>query len=184
MIIGVRGSKLIAATIVGATAIALPTSAIAASGHRPQGHHRVAACRASGTQIWLGLGNGGGAAGTIFYPLEFSNIGRRTCSLFGFPRVSAVINGRQVGGAAIRVGGKHLAVLRPGQTAHAILGIVQADNIAGCHIRKGASLKIFAPNKLAFTIFPSFTFTTCSNRSVLRIQSVRFGVGIPGITAL
>ncbi len=178
-----KGGTLLAATIVGAAAIALPASAMASSGGQSgPAVHRIAPCRADSTQIWLGLGNGGGAAGTIFYPLEFSNVGRRTCTLFGFPGASAVINGRQVGFAAIRIGRKHLVVLRPGQTAHAILGIVEAGNIAGCHIRNGASLKVFAPNQRGFTIIPAFTFTACSNRSVLRIQSVHFGVGIPGFT--
>jgi hypothetical protein len=177
------GGRLVAATVIGAAAIALPTSAMAVSaGHNPPARHRIAPCRAGGTQIWLGLGPGGGAAGTTFYPLEFSNVGRRTCTLFGFPGVSAVINGRQVGGAAIRIGRKHLVVLHPGQTAHAILGIVEAGNIARCHIRNGASLKVFAPNQQAFTVIPAFAFTACSNRSVLRIQSVRSGVGIPGFT--
>lgn len=182
-----RISGLLAAAALATTALALPASALAANGgHGMPGHHhkrhRIAPCRAGSTTTWLGLGAGGGAAGTIFYPLEFSNTGRRTCALFGFPGVSAVKNGRQVGGAAIRTGSKHLAILRPGQTAHAILGIVEAGNIAGCHVIPGASLKIFAPNQQAPTIIPSFTFTACSNRSVLRIRSVRFGVGIPGVT--
>jgi hypothetical protein len=183
-----KGGTLLAVTIVGAAAIALPASAMAASamaasaGQSRPGVHRIAPCRADSTQIWLGLGNGGGAAGTIFYPLEFSNVGHRTCTLFGFPGVSAVINGRQVGFAAIRIGRKHLVALRPGQTAHAILGIVEAGIISGCHTRNGASLKVFAPNQRGFTIIPAFTFTACSNRSVLRIQSVHFGVGIPGFT--
>jgi hypothetical protein len=179
-----RISGLLAIAALTTAALALPGSALAASGgHAAGGHrHRIAPCRASGTTTWLGLGAGGGAAGTIFYPLEFSNTGRRTCALFGFPGVSAFKNGRQIGGAAVRVGSKHLAILRPGQTAHAILGIVEAGNIAGCHVIPGASLKIFAPNQQAPTIIPSFTFTACSNRSVLRIRSVRFGVGIPGVT--
>jgi hypothetical protein len=178
---------LLAAATLAAAALALPASALAAgSGHAAPGQHhkrhRIAPCRAGGTTTWLGLGAGGGAAGTIFYPIEFSNTGRRTCALFGFPGVSAVKNGRRIGSPAIRVGSKHLAILRPGQTAHAILGIVEAGNISGCHVVPGASLKIFAPNQKAPTIIPSFTFTACSNRSVLRIRSVRFGVGIPGVT--
>jgi hypothetical protein len=175
---------LLAAAVVGGSALVLPASALATTGsqtvpgHHPH-RHRIAPCRASGTTTWLGLGAGGGAAGTIFYPLEFSNTGRRTCSLFGFPGVSAVKNGHQVGTAAIRSGPKRLAVLRPGQTAHAVLGIVEAGNIGGCNRVQGASLKIFAPNQQGFTIIPSFTFTACANQSVLRISSVRFGVGIP-----
>ncbi len=176
----------VAAGVVAAGAAAMPAPALAASASQSLPNHpvihRVAPCRANSTRIWLGLGPGGGTAGTTFYPLEFSNIGRRTCSLFGFPGVSAVIKGKQVGGAAIRSGRKRLVVLRPGQTAHAILGIVDAGAIGGCHQRSGASLRVFAPNQQGSTIIPSFTFTACSNRSVLRIRSVNFGVGIPGFT--
>ncbi len=181
-----RLSGLLATASLAAAAIALPASALATTtGHAAPGHHprhRIAPCRAGGTTTWLGLGAGGGTAGTIFYPLEFSNTGRRTCALFGFPGVAAVKNGHQVGGAAIRVGSKRLAVLRPGQTANAILGIVEAGNIPSCNIVKGAGLKIFAPNQKAPTFIPSFTFTACANRTVLRIRTVRFGVGIPGFT--
>ncbi|HXS66695.1 MAG TPA: DUF4232 domain-containing protein [Streptosporangiaceae bacterium] len=180
-----RIGGLLATASLATVALALPASAIAAPGghaapgkHHPR--HRIGPCRASSTTIWLGLGAGGGTAGTIFYPLEFSNTGRRTCALFGFPGVAAVKNGHQVGGAAIRAGSKHLAVLRPGQTAHAVLGIVEAGNIPSCNMVQGANLKVFAPNQQASTIIPSFTFTACANRTVLRIRSVRFGVGIPG----
>ena len=41
----------------------------------------------------LGLGavdQGNGAAGTIYYPLEFTNLSGRTCSLYGFPGVSVI----------------------------------------------------------------------------------------------
>lgn len=181
----ISGGLAIAA--LATAAVALPASAMAATGgHAAPGHHhprhRIAPCRAGSTTIWLGLGAGGGTAGTIFYPLEFSNTGRRTCALFGFPGVSAVKNGHQVGGAALRNGSKHLAVLRPGQTAHAVLGIVEAGNIPSCNMVQGANLKVFAPNQQAPTVIPSFTFTACANRTVLRIGSVRPGTGIPGFS--
>ncbi|HZC52174.1 MAG TPA: DUF4232 domain-containing protein [Mycobacterium sp.] len=46
------------------------------------------------------LGRSDGAAGSIFYPLKFKNVGTKVCSLHGFPGVSAMRNGHQVGVAA------------------------------------------------------------------------------------
>lgn len=183
-----------AATTVGCAAVALPATALAAPSHAGQaggvsrvGHARqtgrLSQCRSSNTTIWLGLGNGGGSAGTIFYPVEFSNTGRRTCTLFGYPGISAVsISGRQIGRPASHSGRRRVVLLRPGGTAHVILGIVEAGNIAGCRIRRGASLKIFAPGQAAATVIPNFTFTACANKSVLVVDAVHQGTGIPGFT--
>ena len=113
-----------------------------------------------GTTTWLGLGNGGGALGTAFYPIEFTNTGKKTCALFGHPGVSAVsISGHQIGQPAIACGKKRVIVLKPGATAHVVLGIVEAGNVAGCKMRSGAFLKIFAP-----------------------VDAVHAGTGIPGAT--
>jgi len=172
------------------SAVALPAAALAApalGSHAGQVRHPhapgVSQCKSYNTVTWLGLGEGGGSAGTIFYPLEFSNVGHRTCWLYGYPGVSAVSNtGKQIGLPASHAGPKRIVVLRPGATAHVILGIVEAGNIAGCHIRNGASLKIYAPGQKGWTIIPSFTFTACSNKSVLRVNAVHAGTGIPGFT--
>ena len=47
------------------------------------------ACTGQATAIWLGDGEGGGAAGRVYYPIELSNIGRTSCTLYGYPGVSA-----------------------------------------------------------------------------------------------
>ena len=95
--------------------------------------------------------------------------------------MSGVINGHQVGGAAIRVGSKRVVILGRGQTAHAQLTFRIAGKVAGCHPRSGARLKVFAPNQSGSTIINGFTFTACSNRTTLAVTSVRFGPGIPGV---
>jgi len=164
-------------------ASALPASAMTVPGQASRTATAIAPCKSFSTEVWLGLGNGGGSAGTFFYPLEFSNIGRRTCSLYGYPGVSAVTaGGRQIGLPGTGSGRKRLVILRPGWTAHAILGIVDAGNIAGCRIRHGALLKVFAPGQKAWQIIPGFTFTACGNKSVLRVNAVHAGTGIPGFT--
>ena len=174
----------IAPVALACSAAALPVAAVAvpATGHSR--HHQAARavprCTSVSTTTWLGLGNGGGTLGTIFYPIEFSNTGKRTCTLFGYPGVSAVSGtGHQIGQPAIASGKKKIVVLKPGGTAHVVLGIVEAGNIAGCKMRPGAFLKIFAPGQKAATTIPNFTFTACANKSVLRVDAVHGGTGIP-----
>jgi hypothetical protein len=182
--------SIFGAAAVAISAVALPAAALAApaqGGHAGQLRHPkpagISQCKSYNTATWFGLGEGGGGAGTFFYPLEFSNIGHRTCFLYGYPGVSAVSNsGKQIGSTASHAGPKRVVVLRPGATAHAILGIVDAGNIAGCHIRNGAFLKVFAPGQKGATTIPAFTFTACSNKSVLRVNAIRAGTGIPGFT--
>ncbi len=73
-------------------------------------------------------------------------------------------------------------VLKPGQTGHVILGIIDAGIIAGCHVKNGAFLKVFAPGQKVSQTIPNFTFAACTNKSVLRVDAVHAGTGVPGFT--
>jgi hypothetical protein len=174
--------------LIPAAALAVPAGpASPARAARPAPAAAAAAasqCTAGHTAIWLGLGPGGGAAGSTFYPLEFSNIGHRSCWLFGYPGVSA-INGRghRIGPPANHSGRRHRVTLRPGATAHAILQVIDAGNVAGCHRRTAAGLRVFAPGQTRSTEILGFSFQACSNRRVLGVGPVRPGTGIPGFTS-
>jgi hypothetical protein len=187
MKIAIRSTgRLIAGSMVAAAALALPASAMAASAspaHHQAPHAKSAACRFQQVKVWLGIGNGTTTATTTSYPLQFSNVGRFTCSLFGFPGVSPVgPSNVQSGPAALHVGSRFLVVLTPGQSAHAHLVIRSAGSVAGCHTRPGSRLRVFAPNQTAHTVINGFTFTACSNHVTLSVSSVRAGTGIPGIS--
>src|ERR1700733_16095101 len=71
------------AGLIGATASAAGASA---HGARPAA---ASQCTPANTQIWLGLGIGGGTLGSTYYPLELSNVGHHACTLNGIPGVSA-----------------------------------------------------------------------------------------------
>ena len=64
------------------------------------------------------MGGGSGFAGGYGMPLEFSNVGRQSCTLYGYPGVSAVRGARQLGPAATRIPeARSLVTLAPGATA-------------------------------------------------------------------
>ena len=165
-------------SLVPAVALAGPARLTAPA--RAAAPARARQCTAAHTVAWLGI-PGSGAAGSTFYPLEFSNVGHHACWLFGYPGVSAISSGgRRIGPPASHAGTRRLVTLRPGATAHAILQIVEAGNIAGCHNRRAAGLKVFPPGQRRSTDILGFSFPACSNRRVLGVRPVRAGTGIPG----
>ena len=137
-------------------------------------HTPYPACSGSGLVNWLDT-QGNGAAGTIYYKLQFTNLSGHTCTMNGYPGVSAVgLTGHQIGGAAARVGASiHPLVLIKGATVRANLGIVQAGNfsVGSCHPTTAAGLRVYAPNQTASNIIP-FPFTACATGNVLRIYPV------------
>jgi hypothetical protein len=140
-------------------------------------------CSASKTAVWFGLGLGDGAAGTIYYPLEFSNTGRRACTLYGYPGVSGYgASAQQIVSAARRLAGvpARTVTLQPGGSAHSLLGIV--DWGALCPVPVTASgLTVYPPGERAAQQVP-FQFQGCPQAGVLIVGPVRAGVGIPGYT--
>jgi len=152
-----------------------------AAGARSEGRAAaVARCTSNQTQVWLGLGLGGGTAGTYYYPLEFSNIGRRACTLYGYPGVSAFgASGRRLGTPATRnTGSPGVVTLTPGATAHALLGIHDAGALCA-HPASAQGLRVYPPAQTASRVI-EFGFQACTQRGVLVVGPVRAGVGIPG----
>ncbi len=144
----------------------------------------VSACTASQTEVWLGDGAGGGTAGTIYYPLEFSNISKRTCTLTGYPKVEGVSSAyKQIGAPSRTVSlGSHAAVtLAPGATAHSIFGIHDAGAVCGKGV-SAAGLKVYLPGQSQGTDITPFPFTTCKTGTMIVVEPIHAGVGVPGYT--
>src|ERR1700691_2918412 len=100
----------LAALALTAAAVAIPTTALAASRRPAKPAHaaRAAAeavpprCGTGALTAWLGI-PGDGFAGGVNYQLELSNTSRHACSLYGYPGVSALgSGGHQLGSAARR----------------------------------------------------------------------------------
>ena len=171
---------------VGGLAVLLPAMALAATGPAParsaQGGQPAfaPACTDGQTQVWAGV-PGDGTAGAVFYQLEFSNTGAATCTLFGFPGVSAVRpNGHQVGLAASRTGFHGLVTLMPGETGHAVLEVTDAGAVCA-HPVKAAGLRVYPPGQTEAQP-AQLAIQVCANRGTLQVRAVHAGTGIPGFT--
>jgi hypothetical protein len=122
------------------------------------------ACATSGLDVWLDT-QGSGAAGTIYYNLEFTNLSGSTCTLYGYPGVSGTtLGGTQLGSPAARVGATPATVtLANGGTATALVGIVQPGIIPAsqCQPATAAGLRVYPPGQTASRRVP-FPFGACS----------------------
>jgi len=130
------------------------------------------------------MGQGNGAAGSAYYPVDFTNTSGGACTLFGYPGVSFVtgVGGAKIGRAASRnpAFGSELVTIAAGRVAHSTLQVVNAENFpnATCHRVTAHWLKIYPPNQTA-PLYLSFSAPTCSRRAksvnILAVEAVRPG---------
>jgi hypothetical protein len=125
-----------------------------------------------------------GTAGSIYQVIDFTNISNASCTLFGYPGVSLASGTpvTQVGAAASRTTdtAARLVTLGPGQTANALLRIVEAGNYsaATCTPTTTTYLQIYPPNQTT-PIYLGYKSTGCASASVklLSISVVTAGTG-------
>ena len=132
-----------------------------------------------------------GAAGSAYYPLNFTNTSGSTCEMYGYPGVSFAAAptgaGQQIGVAARRQAGfaKTLVRLAPGQSAHAWLKVAVAANYpaANCQPVTARWLRIYPPGETTAG-YAGHAFSACSSTSTaqLTVLPVRAGRAIAGIT--
>jgi Protein of unknown function (DUF4232) len=173
--VGVAATGLILATAAFATTSSAGVRTSAAS---------APACTAFGLGVWVAVGQGNGAAGTIYYPLEFTNLSGHTCALFGFPGVSAVDgHGNQLGSPANWEGttSPRTVILAPGATAHTMLAYHDAavTTEPGCDpVNSAVLLKVYPPGEHSAT-YAAYDFQSCSRKGVRYLSIV--GPIIPGV---
>jgi hypothetical protein len=157
-----------------AGAVACAVSLATAAGASPGAV--AAGCKTSGLVVWLNT-QGNAAAGSVYYTLEFTNQSGRTCTLGGYPGVSAVdLHGRRLGSAASRnPSSAHVVRLANGATAGAVLRVTFAGNYppAACHRVAAAGLLVYPPNQTASKLIP-VPFQACSRTGpvVLSVKAV------------
>lgn len=132
--------------------------------------------------VTASLGESEGTAGTTYRALVFTNTGRRTCVIQGFPGVSFVAgdDGHQVGAAAAWDGSKGPAVvLAPGKTATAPVGITNIGvfDEAECLPTDVRGFRVYPPQSATAEFVPFATKacagTTPSNQ--LKVRTVHKG---------
>jgi Protein of unknown function (DUF4232) len=147
-------------SLVLALALATAVTAVGAAPARTT----AAACKTSELVVWLG-GTGDAAAGSRYVTLEFTNQSGHTCTLTGYPWVSALdLRGHALGSPGSRNPSTTRVVrLANGDTAGALLRIVVAANFPAstCHPRAAAAVRVFPPNQTASKIVP-IPFQACS----------------------
>ncbi len=136
------------------------------------------ACQTGGLVVWLDT-NASGAAGSLFYTLNFTNLSGQRCTLRGYPGISAVgLRGRQLGKAANRNNFHKVKTISipNGGTASTMVQIYHAADFppSRCRPAPAAGLKVFPPNQSASKTVP-FPFPACSNSglSILTVMAVK-----------
>lgn len=173
---------LAAAAVLGIGSAALATTSASAAPSAPSA--AVPRCTTADLAVWVNEEAAQGAAGTGYYPLEFTNTSGHACATGGYPGVSATdASGRQLGDAAARdpVYPSHLVVIPAGGTAHALLGYGAVEvSTSGCKPRAAAQLKVYPPN--SFTAIDTFfdlpACTVGGSHVYLRVAVIQPGTRI------
>jgi len=170
-----------AVTSVAALALLVPAVAwattTASAGTRTA---EVSRCGGFSTYVWLADAPSG-ATGHVAYPIEFTNIGSRACWLEGFPGVQGLTASlRAIGAPAGRLTTPaHRVMIKPDQTAYALLIITNNAFIPGCHTATGGALGVYPPGQRLRQFVSNFTFPACTNKGYLAIMPVAPGIGVP-----
>lgn len=112
---------------------------------------------------------GGGAAGSVYRQIIFTNLADEECEITGYPGVSYVdAAGNQVGAPADRDPGESAEVtLAPGESAIAPVKQTNAENYgAECRLTETVGLLVYPPNDTAALIVDQ-AGTACASEDIV-----------------
>jgi Protein of unknown function (DUF4232) len=148
-------------------------------------------CRSAALKVTVDSSQAGGAAGSAYYPVNFTNTSAVACGLYGFPGMSFVTAaggaGRQIGAAAQRdpAFAKLSVRLPAGGVAHAWLQVAQAGNYpaSACQPVTAHWLRVLPPGDTTAS-YVDVSFSACATASahLLTVTPVRSGRGVRGVT--
>ncbi len=163
----------------------------AGTGPAASGTAGLALCQPSSLQVTVNASQAGGAAGSTYLPVDFTNTSSSPCGLYGYPGMSFVTagdgSGSQIGAAAQQNPsfGKVPVRLAAGGAAHAWLQVTEAGNYpsATCQPVTAHWLRVYAPGETR-ALYVSHAFDACSSDSapLLTVMPVRSGQGVQGTT--
>jgi len=145
----------------------------------------ISTCSTGNLSVWVDVSQPSGAAGSVYYPLDFTNTGGHACTLRGYPGVSATTaNGKQLGRAAGRVPQETAATVTipAGGSAHAVLSWVEVGNFtaSGCQPATASLIKVFPPGRTS-AAFGFFSLQACQSTKplyqYLYVTAIQPGVG-------
>jgi len=151
----------------------------------------LAMCRSSALKVALDTTQAGGAAGSVYYPVNFTNTSDTPCGLYGYPGMSFVTaagsTGHQIGAAAQRNSafGKMPIRLRARGVAHTWLQVAQAGNYPASACRPVTThwLRVLPPgDSVASYVDVSFSACALASAPLLTVTPVRSGYGVRGVT--
>jgi hypothetical protein len=183
----------LAVTVAAASLLTACGSTPASSGvpSTTAGAAGLAACQSAGLKVTVDTSQAGGAAGSTYYPVNFTNTSGAPCGLDGYPGMSFVTAagsaGRQIGAAAQQnpAFGKLSIRLPAGGDAHAWLQVAQAGNYpaSACQPVTAHWLRVFPPgDTVASYVDVSLGACASASTSLLTVTPVRSGHGIRGVT--
>ena len=150
----IKGARRAAAAVAAALALGIgsavwATSSASAAPSAPSTIPPV--CTTANLSVWVNISEGNGAAGTIYYPLEFTNTSNHTCRTWGYPGVSTLnASGKQLGDAAGRnplYAGAWVNI-PAGGTAHSLMSYGNAEvATSGCKPVTASLIKVYPPNQ-------------------------------------
>lgn len=144
----------------------------------------VPKCSAADLGVWVAADLTGAAAGTLYMPIEFTNLSRHACTLYGFPGVSALgSSGQQLGSPAAwdRLAKLSLVRLAPGGTAYALLEYsdVVTGNCPSAGKRLAVELRVYPPDQ-SRADHAYWPFTACVAKGqthFIRVRAIGPGFG-------
>ena len=168
-----------AAPAASSPAVAPTARSTAASG--------LAACVTANLSVGLQTNAGGGAAGSQYVPISFTNTSGTACAMYGFAGVSFVTgpNGSQFGAPAARQASfpSVTVTVAAHATAHAWLQVAEAGDYppSTCQPVTAHWLKVYPPANTAAS-YIGHTFTACSSAkvTVMMVDPVRAGSAVDG----
>jgi hypothetical protein len=126
-------------------------------------------CATTGLKLTVGTANG--AAGTIFYPLDFTNTSGSACTMYGYPGVAFVSSrgGSQIGAPASRriATAPTVITVAPGATAHATLAV--SDVLIGNNCKHQLQVnwvQVYPPDQFK-ALFAPLSRQGCADKSLV-----------------
>jgi hypothetical protein len=107
---------------------------------------------------------GGASPGQEFAALQFTNTGKHSCVLVGFPDVTLLRNGQQIGQSSQPAVGTSRRVLAPSAVAESKL----LDYTQTCQAPLSDSIKVVVPGSTLTYLRPQFQMRAC----VLRVTKL------------